>query len=61
LAITNLTGNPSITLPTGLGNDGMPSSISFIGKLFDEARLLAFAKAFQDITKFQLQHPKGFL
>ena len=61
LAITNLTGNPSVTLPAGPGKDGMPSSISIIGKLFDEARLLALAKAFQDFTKFQLQHPKGFL
>lgn len=61
LAITNLTGNPSVTLPTGLNKDGMPSSISFIGRLFDEARLLAFAKAFQEATKFQQQHPKGFL
>jgi Asp-tRNA(Asn)/Glu-tRNA(Gln) amidotransferase A subunit family amidase len=61
LAITNLTGNPSITLPIGFAENGMPESISFIGKLFGEADLLAFAKAFQGATRFHLQHPAAFL
>ncbi|HVS95297.1 MAG TPA: amidase [Puia sp.] len=60
LAITNLTGNPSVTLPAGYNPDGTPGSISFIGQLFGEARLLAFAKAFQDATPYNKQHPKGF-
>jgi Asp-tRNA(Asn)/Glu-tRNA(Gln) amidotransferase A subunit family amidase len=60
LAITNLTGNPSVTLPVGYHKDGTPGSISFIGQLYGEARLLAFAKAFQDATPFNKQHPKGF-
>ena len=60
LAITNLTGNPSVTLPVGFNKDGTPGSISFIGNLFGEARLLAFAKAFQDATPYNKQHPKGF-
>ena len=60
LAITNLTGNPSVTLPVGYNKDGTPGSISFVGQLFGEARLLAFAKAFQDATPYNKQHPKGF-
>lgn len=60
LAITNLTGSPSITLPVGYNADGTPGSISFIGRLFGEARLLAFAKAFQDATPYNKQHPKGY-
>lgn len=61
LAITNLTGHPSVTLPLSLMKNGRPGSISFIaGRLYDEARLLAFAKAFQDATPFNKQHPKGF-
>jgi Asp-tRNA(Asn)/Glu-tRNA(Gln) amidotransferase A subunit family amidase len=60
LAITNLTGHPSVTLPNGFNADGTPTSITFIGKLFDEANLLAFAKAYQDATKFHLQHPAAF-
>jgi Asp-tRNA(Asn)/Glu-tRNA(Gln) amidotransferase A subunit family amidase len=61
LAITNLTGNPSITIPNGLLPNGMPASISFIGKHFGEATLLAFAKAYQQQTGFHLKHPSGFL
>ena len=61
LAITNLTGNPSITLPNGFLPGGMPASITFIGKHFGEATLLAFAKAYQEHTGFHLKHPPGFL
>ncbi len=60
LAITNLTGHPSVTLPVGYKSDGTPGSISFIGQLYGEAQLLAFAKAFQDATPYNKQHPKGF-
>ena len=61
LAITNLTGNPSVTLPNGILPNGMPASITFIGKHFGEAELLAFAKTYQQQTGFQLKHPPGFL
>jgi Asp-tRNA(Asn)/Glu-tRNA(Gln) amidotransferase A subunit family amidase len=61
LAITNLTGNPSITLPNGFLPNGLPASISFIGKHFGEANLLAFAKAYQERTSFNLKHPPGYL
>ncbi|HEY4967457.1 MAG TPA: amidase [Puia sp.] len=60
LALTNLTGNPSVTLPNGFLPNGMPASISFIGKHFGEAVLLAFAKVYQEKTGFQLKHPPGF-
>jgi len=60
LAITNLTGHPSVTLPVGYKATGGPGSISFIGQLFGEAQLLSFAKAFQDATSYNKQHPKGF-
>jgi Asp-tRNA(Asn)/Glu-tRNA(Gln) amidotransferase A subunit family amidase len=60
LAITNLTGHPSVTLPVGYRADRTPGSISFIGQLYGEAKLLAFAKAFQDATPYNKQRPKGF-
>jgi Asp-tRNA(Asn)/Glu-tRNA(Gln) amidotransferase A subunit family amidase len=74
LTITNLTGHPSIILPNGFrgddapkftqagggnyGGPGTPVSLTFLGQLFGEAKLLAFAKAYQDATGFQLKHPK---
>ncbi len=55
---TNLTGHPCVVLPNGFTKEGTPTSISFIGKLFDEGRLLAVAKIYQDATEWHLKHPK---
>jgi Asp-tRNA(Asn)/Glu-tRNA(Gln) amidotransferase A subunit family amidase len=56
--ITNLTGHPSITLPHGFDEKGHPTGLTFIGKLFGEAQMLAVAKAYQDATGWHLKHPK---
>ena len=61
LLTTNLTGHPSITLPNGFRDDGTPVSISFIGRLFGEADLLAVAKKYQDTTGFHLKRPSEFV
>jgi Asp-tRNA(Asn)/Glu-tRNA(Gln) amidotransferase A subunit family amidase len=37
---------------------GTPVSLTFLGALYSDARLAVFAKAYQDATSFQLQHPK---
>jgi Asp-tRNA(Asn)/Glu-tRNA(Gln) amidotransferase A subunit family amidase len=58
LLLTNLTGHPCVVLPDGFSKEGTPTSISFIGRLFGEAKLLAVAKAYQDATDFHLRHPK---
>lgn len=60
LLLTNLTGHPSVVLPNGFNEKGSPVSITFVGKLFDEARLLAVAKVYQDSTDFHLKHPPLF-
>jgi Asp-tRNA(Asn)/Glu-tRNA(Gln) amidotransferase A subunit family amidase len=39
------------------GGPGTPTSLTFLGQLYGEAKLLAFAKAYQDATGFHLQHP----
>jgi len=57
LLLTNLTGHPCVVLPNGFADDGTPTSITIIGKLFDEGRLIAFAKKYQDATRFHLEHP----
>ncbi len=58
LQLTNLTGHPAVTVQNGFTHKGTPTGITFIGKLFGEAELLAVAKAYQDATDFHLQHPK---
>ncbi|MEO7676066.1 MAG: amidase, partial [Verrucomicrobiota bacterium] len=57
LLLTNLTGHPSVGVPNGFSPAGLPTSISFVGKLFGEADLLAVAKAYQNATSFHQQHP----
>ena len=52
LSITNLTGNPVVCMPMGFNSLGSPTSITLIGNLYDEANILAVAKAFQDKTDF---------
>jgi len=60
LLLTNLTGHPCVVLPNGFDEGGHPVSISFIGRLYDEATLLAVAKAYQDATDYHEQHPPLF-
>ena len=60
LAITNLTGHPVVCFPTGFNKSNSPTSISLVGRLYDEATILAAAKAFQDATDFDEQHPALF-
>ena len=61
LLLTNLTGQPCVVLPNGFSAEGTPMSITFMGGLFDEATVLAVAKAYQDATDFHLRHPEAFL
>lgn len=60
LLMTNLTGNPCVVLPNGFTNEGTPVSITFIGRLYDEATLLSFARAYQSATDFHTKHPPLF-
>nr|WP_227006350.1 amidase [Rufibacter latericius] len=57
LVVTNLTGHPCVVVPNGFSTRNLPTTITFIGKLFGEADLLAFAKAYQDGTDFHKKHP----
>ncbi|MCX6169851.1 MAG: amidase [Ignavibacteriales bacterium] len=58
LLLTNLTGNPCVVVPTGFTDKGILTSITFMGRLFDEGKIIAFAKMFQDATDFHKKHPK---
>ncbi len=60
LRITNLTGHPAICLPTGFNKNKLPTSITLVGKLYDEATLLAIAKIYQQATPWDEMHPEMF-
>ena len=58
LLLTNLTGHPSVVVPNGFDEKGRPTSITFVGNLFEEANTLVVAKAYQDATAFHRKHPE---
>ena len=57
LVLTNLTGQPAIAIPNGFTAAGLPTTITFMGQLYEEGKLLALAKAYQDATEFDEKHP----
>jgi Asp-tRNA(Asn)/Glu-tRNA(Gln) amidotransferase A subunit family amidase len=63
LVATNLTGHPAVIMPSGFrdtsetDNTQVPVSITFLAGLYQEAKLLAVAKAWQDATDFHRKHP----
>jgi Asp-tRNA(Asn)/Glu-tRNA(Gln) amidotransferase A subunit family amidase len=71
LTITNLTGHPSVIVPNGFrdenaqkpvnenqgGGPGTPVSLTFLGNLYGDAKVLTLARAYQDATGFHLKHP----
>jgi len=58
VVITNLTGHPAIIVPNGFRENGTPVSLTFLGRLYGEAKMLAVARAYQEATGFHLQYPK---
>jgi Asp-tRNA(Asn)/Glu-tRNA(Gln) amidotransferase A subunit family amidase len=70
LVVTNLTGHPAVIVPNGVrgddappyegnwGGPGTPVSLTFLGALHGEAKLLAFARLYQEATGFHRQYPR---
>ena len=70
--ITNLTGHPAVIVPNGVRGDDAPPpvsdedneggprtpvSVTFLGGLYDDARVAAFARAYQQASGFERLHP----
>lgn len=53
----NLTGQPAITLPAGLGSDGMPLSIQLAGRIGDEATLYSLAAQIEAARPWASERP----
>ena len=60
LLVTNLTGHPQVVVPSGEGSENPLASLSFVGRLNDEATLLAVARAYEQATPWHLRHPEGW-
>ncbi len=58
LLLTNLSGHPLVVVPNGFSENGTPTSFTFVGKLFDEGKLIAAVKAYQGATDHHKKHPR---
>lgn len=53
----DMTGSPTITVPAGVTANGGRIGFQFVGRHFDEARLVTAGDAFQRITNWHKEHP----
>ena len=58
-AIGNSAGLPAISVPSGFSVEGLPTGIQFMGRAYDENRILAVARAYQSLTNWHTRHPEG--
>ncbi len=54
----NLAGIPSMSVPNGFGEHGLPTALGFLGNAWGEAQLTAIANAYQARTTFHTRRPK---
>ena len=54
---SNVTGNPAISVPTGLSATGLPLSMQIVGRPFDEATLFQIAAAYERETRHFIRRP----
>jgi Asp-tRNA(Asn)/Glu-tRNA(Gln) amidotransferase A subunit family amidase len=53
----NVCGYPAVAVPSGFTGEGLPTSITFLGRLYNEAAILALAKAYQDRAGWDKKKP----
>ena len=57
LLVTNLTGHPQQVVPCGFSG-GLPASIVFTGKLYQEGTPMRVARAYEQATQWHTMHPR---
>lgn len=53
----NVTGHPAIAMMAGLSVGGLPVSVQFVGRYFDEATMFAVARAWERAAGTDKKHP----
>jgi len=56
-AAGNGAGLPSVSVPSGFTDSGLPTGIQFMGRAYDENTILAVARVYQSITNWHKRHP----
>ena len=60
IAAGNLTGLPALAMPSGYGENGLPTSIAFMGAPFSEATLCSLGAVYQSRTDWHTKRPPAF-
>ena len=53
----NVTGHPAIALCAGFASTGLPLSVQFVGRYFDEATLFQVARAWEKSAGMDKKRP----
>ncbi len=53
----NFSGSPTLSVPCGFSADGLPLSVQFVGRRLSEAVLCRVGHAYEQATRWHLQHP----
>ena len=53
----NVTGHPALAMMAGLSSGGLPLSVQFVGRFFDEAMVLRVARAWEQASGMDKKHP----
>lgn len=56
-AAGNVAGLPSVSVPDGFGERGLPTAIQFVGRAGGENAILAVARAYQERTNWHTHYP----
>jgi aspartyl-tRNA(Asn)/glutamyl-tRNA(Gln) amidotransferase subunit A len=60
-AIGNIAGLPSISVPSGFTKEGLPTGVQFIGKAYEDNKILAASRCYQSLTDYHKLHPPSLL
>lgn len=53
----NVTGHPALAMMSGLSSGGLPTSVQFVARYFDEAMLYRVARAWEQSSGMDRKHP----
>jgi len=60
-AIGNVLGLPAISVPNGFTNGNLPTGIQFLGRPYEENRIMTLANKYQTLTDWHTRHPESLL
>jgi len=59
-ALGNGAGLPAVSVPNGFSGEGLPTGLQFMGRAYDENRVLSAAVEYQRRTGWHRRHPPAF-